>query len=398
MSPPCGAADAAHAMPLNLGQAANMAFTNALPVTEDEDVASGAIIVAKFLCNGSAAPGYGWPQFEKATLMFEISRRADFTEIPAIDITSLGTPGPQEAAIVEAIRDASENVGFFYIANSGVPPSDIRAIFAACERFFSLPQHERDRIFLVNSTSFRGYLPIGALGQNTDRPRDLLESWNVGAELDPDDPDVRAGKPLHGGNQWPDLPGFREEILHYYGLMDTLMRRLLQGFAMAAGLPRDGFDHWFHKALTQMRLLHYPAQDRQLGDMIGARAHRDFGFFTILLQDKVGGLEVSNSNSEWVVAPPVEGTFVVNVAEMLKRVTNGRFESALHRVINRYGTERYSVPFFANPSYDAVLTPLPHFVDAENQSDAGGPYHVGQEMFNFYRNLWPSAGRASATA
>jgi isopenicillin N synthase-like dioxygenase len=329
--------------------------------------------------------------------MLEISRRADFTEIPTIDIGPLGAPGRQEAVVIEAIREASETVGFFYIANNGVPLSEIRAIFSACEHFFALPQHERDRIFLINSANFRGYLPIGVLGQNTGRPRDLLESWNVGAELGPDDPDVRAGRPLHGGNQWPNnLPGFREAILRYYGLMDALMRRLLQGFAMAAGLPRDGFDHWFCKPLTQMRLLHYPAQEKQLGNMIGARAHRDFGFFTILLQDQVGGLEVSNSRGEWVVAPPVEGMFVVNVAEMLKRVTNGRFESAQHRVINRYGKERYSVPFFANPSYDAVLTPLRQFVDGENLDGAASPYHVGQEMFNFYRNLWPSAGHTSA--
>jgi isopenicillin N synthase-like dioxygenase len=177
--------------------------------------------------------------------------------------------------------------------------------------------------------------------------------------------------------------------------MDALMRRLLTGFALAAGLPRDGFDHWFEKPLTQMRLLHYPAQQVVQDNMIGARAHRDFGFFTILLQDGTGGLEVSNQSGEWVVAPPIEGMFVVNVAEMLKRVTNARFTSALHRVINRYGRERYSVPFFANPSYDALLTALPQFIDAAHPAQFP-PYAVGQEMHNFYRNLWPSAGKTAA--
>jgi isopenicillin N synthase-like dioxygenase len=92
--------------------------------------------------------------------MFEISRRADFTEIPTIDIGTLGAPGRQEAVVVEAIRNSSENVGFFYIANNDVPLSEIRAIFSACEHFFALSQHERDRIFLINSVNFRGYLPI----------------------------------------------------------------------------------------------------------------------------------------------------------------------------------------------------------------------------------------------
>ncbi len=326
----------------------------------------------------------------------EISRRADFSEIPIIDITPLGRADAAEQEVVGAIRDACEHVGFFYIKGHGVPLDDMKAIFTACECFFAIPQAQRDAIYLINSPQYRGYLPIGVLGANTDRPRDLLESLNVGMELGPDDPDVRAGKPLHGGNQWPaGLPELRDEVLRYYGLMDALMRRLLTGFALAAGLPRNGFDHWFEKPLTQMRLLHYPAQQVVQDNMIGARAHRDFGFFTILLQDGTGGLEVSNQSGEWVVAPPIEGMFVINVAEMLKRVTNGRFTSALHRVINRYGRERYSVPFFANPSYDAVLTVLPQFVDGAHPAQFA-PYSVGQEMHNFYRNLWPSAGKSAA--
>jgi len=326
----------------------------------------------------------------------EIGRRADFSEIPIIDIEPLGREGADEVKVIAAIRDASEHVGFFYIYNHGVPHHEMQYIFEACERFFSLPQGERDRIYLINSPNYRGYLPIGVLGRNLDRPRDLLESFNVGMELGPDDVDVREGKPLHGPNQWPaHLPGFRDEILHYYGLMERLMRRLLQGFALAADLPRSGFDHMFCKPLTQMRLLHYPAQEVVKDNMIGARAHRDFGFFTILLQDAVGGLEVSNQSDQWVVAPPIDDMFVVNVAEMLKRVTNGHFSSALHRVINRYGRERYSVPFFVNPSYDVILEPLPHFIDDDHPAQFS-PYHVGENMHNFYRNLWPSAGKTAA--
>jgi isopenicillin N synthase-like dioxygenase len=326
----------------------------------------------------------------------EISRRADFSEIPIIDIEPLGRQGAAEAKVISAIRDASEHVGFFYIHNHGVPRQELQNIFKTCERFFALPQVERDRIYLVNSPNYRGYLPIGVLGKNVDRPRDLLESFNVGMELGSDDVDVRQGKPLHGANQWPaNLPGFREDILRYYGLLEKLMYRLLQGFALAAELPRDGFDHLFLKPVTQMRLLHYPAQEVVKDNMIGARAHRDFGYFTILLQDQVGGLEVSNQSGQWVVAPPIEDMFVVNVAEMLKLVTNGRFLSALHRVINRYGRERYSVPFFANPSYDAVLEPLPQFIDDQHPAQFG-PYPVGESMYNFYRNLWPSAGKTAA--
>jgi isopenicillin N synthase-like dioxygenase len=328
--------------------------------------------------------------------MLEISRRADFSEIPIIDIGALGSANAAEADVVKAIRDASEHVGFFYAANHGIALDEIRRILAASEGFFAIPQAQRDKVFLINSPNYRGYLPIGARGQDTERPRDLLESFNVGRELGPDDPDVRSGKPLHGTNQWPaGVPGFRDAVLRYYGQMDGLMRRLLPGFAMAAELPRDGFDHLFRKPLTQMRLLHYPAQDPSQTNTLSARPHRDFGFFTILLQDDVGGLEVSNQAGEWVVAPPMDGTFVINVAEMLQLLTNGRFSSAFHRVFNRYGRERYSVPFFVNPSYDAVLAPLPQFVDDGHPAQFG-PYPVGEQMLNFYRSLWPSAGKTAA--
>jgi isopenicillin N synthase-like dioxygenase len=332
----------------------------------------------------------------KEPTMLDVSRRADFSEIPMIDMGALGSGGMAEDDIVRSIREASEHVGFFYVRNHGVPLAETHGMFAACAQFFAMPQAQRDALYLINSPNYRGYLPIGVLGQNTERPRDLLESFNVGMELGADDPDVRNRKPLHGVNQWPDgIPGFRDAVMRYYGLMDALMRRLLQGFALAAELPRDGFDRLFTKPLTQMRLLHYPAQDVPQGNMIGARAHRDFGFFTILLQDDVGGLEVSNQAGEWVVAPPIEGTFVINVAEMLKLATNGRFASALHRVINRYGRERYSVPFFANPSFDAVLEPLAQFIDDAHPVQFTS-YPVGEKMLNFYRSLWPSAGKVPA--
>ena len=322
------------------------------------------------------------------------SRRAEFHEIPLIDIAALGEGGPAEHDVVAAMSQASRDVGFFYIANHGVADAHRVRIFAQCERFFSLPQAERDALKLTNSPLYRGYLQIGVRGANQARPRDLLEAFHVGPELGADDPAVRAGTPLHGPNQWPAaLPEFREAVLAYYREMGTLMDRLLQGFALAAGLPRDALHHQYRKPLTQMRLLHYPAQAAAVEDMLGARAHRDVGVFTILLQDENGGLEVCNDAGEWVLAPPIPGTLVINVGEMLKYMTNDGFASALHRVVNRSGRERYSVPFFVNPDFDAVLRPLPAFADA---AAPVAPLHAGEHMTTFYRNLWPSAGATGA--
>jgi len=324
----------------------------------------------------------------------QMTQRLDVTQIPIIDIGVLGSE--RQAGVISAIRQACEQSGFFYITNHGIPQSEIDAIFSACENFFALPQAERDALYLVKSPNYRGYLPIGVLGANTERPRDLLESFQIGAEPGLADAQVQAGTPLHGANLWPaNLPGFRDDLLRYFAFMEDLSRRLLRGFALAADLPADGFDHWFEAPLSQMRLLHYPAQEVFRDGMLGARAHRDFGFFTILLQGEVDGLEVGNEAGDWFVAPPIAGSFVVNVAEMLKLVSNGQFVSALHRVVNRSGRERYSVPFFVNPSFDAVLAPMTPFVD-ESHPAGFPPYHAGPETLDFYRRLWPSAAQSQS--
>ncbi|MGQ0655571.1 MAG: isopenicillin N synthase family dioxygenase [Betaproteobacteria bacterium] len=317
------------------------------------------------------------------------SRRADFSEIPIIDV------GDIYAAVGE-IREACEDVGFFYAKNHGVPLAQQDGMFEQCRRFFALPQEERDALLLTKSPHYRGYLPIGARGSDQKRQRDLLESFNIGSERGPDDPFVRAGKPLHGPNQWPgNLPGFREAILAYYTAMEGLMRRLLQGISLAMGCERHALDGMFRNPVSQLRLLHYPAQQQgEIVDMIGARAHRDFGVLTILLQDDVGGLEVQNDAGEWVVAPPIRDTFVVNFGLMMLHLSNERYLAAQHRVINRYGRERFSIPFFVNPDYDATLETLPQFL-ARGEEPRYPPAHAGEKLRAFYHNLWPSAGKGS---
>jgi len=317
----------------------------------------------------------------------------DFDAIPVIDIAALGDPGAAEAETVRQIRAAAETAGFFYIRNHGVSTEHTAAILDACRRFFALPLAAREAVLLIRSPVYRGYLPFGARGNNVGRPPDLLESFNVGRELGPDAPAVRAGKPLHGPNQWPPgLPGFRETVLGYYAALEVLMLRLLDGIALALELPREGLRAQYRLPLTQLRLLHYPPQPPQTDDQIGVRAHQDTDFLTILLQDHHGGLEVQNRAGAWIAAPPRPDTFVVNVGEMLELVTCGRFPATMHRVVNRSGAERYSVPFFISPDYDTVLRPLPHFAGTDGV--ARDPLPVGDSMAAFFRGLWPSPSDA----
>ena len=174
----------------------------------------------------------------------------------------------------------------------------------------------------------------------------------------------------------------------YFAAMMKLTRLLLLAFARGLGLDDDFFAAHFRKPLTQLRLLHYPPQPPD-SETEGVEAHTDTGAFTILLQDEVGGLEVRTRAGRWIAAEPIPGSLVINIADMMQRWTNGRFVSTPHRVANRTGKDRISVPFFANPDYDATITPLARtFAAGEKPHE---PLACGPYVEAAYRAAWPRA-------
>jgi isopenicillin N synthase-like dioxygenase len=152
------------------------------------------------------------------------------------------------------------------------------------------------------------------------------------------------------------------------------------------GLPEEWFDPFYRRPLFQQSLLYYPAPPSQREEdiTIGAGEHRDTGAFTILMQDDTGGLEVGHLEHEWVAAPPIKGTYVINIGDMMMRWTNGRFISTNHRVVNRATTARYSMPYFANPDYEAIIAPVPCLVEP-GTTNAYAPLHFGGFMDAFYQ-------------
>jgi isopenicillin N synthase-like dioxygenase len=292
------------------------------------------------------------------------ARKVPFSSVPVIDLGPLsGTDRAAKQRTADAIGRACEEIGFIYIANHGVPQDLIDHTFAESRRFFALPLAEKNKVNIANSTNFRGYFPLKGETTDVTAMGDLKEGFDLMRELGPDDPDVRAGKPLHGPNQWPAedvLPGFRRSILNYYAAMEALGQRLLRGMALSLDLDEGFFAGKTQKALAYLRLLHYPPQQGMIDEReIGCGAHSDYGCLTILAQDAVGGLQLRNSAGEWIEAPPIPGTFVINLGDQMARWTNERFQATPHRVINRSGRERYSIPFFFDPDFDAVIECLP---------------------------------------
>lgn len=301
----------------------------------------------------------------------------DFQRIPVIDL------GAADASA--EIGRACETAGFLYVTGHGVPAEVVDGVFAAARWFFGRPLPEREALDVAGSPCFRGHVPMGITGPGV--PRRLVEAFQVMLDLGPDDPDVRAGSVMHGPNRWPEGPAFRAALEDYYAAMTGLTDRLLGAFARALDLEPGHFRPFFRKPLTQLRLLHYPPQPPD-EDAQGVEAHTDTGAFTILLQDDIGGLEVRNRAGDWIAATPVPGSFVINIGDMMQSWTDGRFVSTPHRVANRSGRDRISVPFFANPDYDAVVVPL--------GGDHSRALACGPHVEAAYRAAWPLAQRAGA--
>ena len=279
-------------------------------------------------------------------------RSASADEVPVLDMAPL-IAGGDIAALARRVRSACEGMAFFYVRNHGVPQAVVDDAFAASRRFFAEPLEAR--MAVLKDRFHRGYLPLGTT-HYPGRGPDLKDSFDIGCDLPLDDPDVVAGLPLHGPNQWPELEGFRAPVEAYFDAVHGFGLKLLRLFAASLELPSEFFAQHYSKPTISMRLLHYPPQtEAREADSIGAHAHADYGLTTVLAQDPSGGLELQKPDGSWIAAPYVPGTFVVNLGDLMARWTNDVYRSNQHRVVNRLGRERYSIPCFFNPNHFAPV-------------------------------------------
>lgn len=290
-----------------------------------------------------------------------------FKQVPLIDVSALfSSDAGQVARVVEQVRQAAIEVGFFYVKGHEVSPQLLDAVQLASKYFFSFSD-VRKRSVLVNQ-AHRGYVPFAQTTQPGRSIADLKESFNFAFPFAEDDPLVLAGKTLIGLNQWPEgEPAWRRILEEYYREIFDLGQHILKAFALTLALPPDFFRPLYQRPLVRARLLHYPSQTPTHADeQFGAAEHTDYGAITILWQDEVGGLQVKNRSGQWIDAAPIENTFVINIGDMLERWSNHLFVSTPHRVLNRSGRERYSIPVFYDPDYDAVIRCLPNCASVEN--------------------------------
>ncbi|WP_417674339.1 isopenicillin N synthase family dioxygenase [Roseibium sp.] len=293
------------------------------------------------------------------------SKLTAFTELPAVDVSGLYDREPEaRQAVARELYKAASEVGFLYVTGHQVTRDLRERLIAQTKRFFDLPLGEKMKIYIGKSTSHRGYVPEGEEVMVGGK-RDRKEALDLGYELSADHPLVSAGTPMVGPNQWPDLPGFREDVYAYYEAIFDLGKHLIRGFALALGLDETFFDDLITTPPSQLRLIHYPF-DAQATDVQGIGAHTDYEFFTLLLPT-APGLEVMNGAGEWIDVPLLPDAYVVNIGDMLEILSNGKFVATSHRV-RKVKEERYSFPLFFSCDYHTRIAPLPELIAPEGSS------------------------------
>ena len=279
-------------------------------------------------------------------------------QIPTIDMSPLFGTGAGRAETAAAIGDAAGRFGFFKLKGHGIPLDLFDRIERESAAFFALPAETKARIAMAHGgPAWRGWFPLE--GELTSGLPDRKEGLYLGEELGPGDPRVAAGWPMHGPNLWPrEAPGLRPAVGAWLSAATRAAHALCEGAAIALGLPEQHFhDHYTARPTLLFRIFRYPPD--QPGSW-GVGEHSDYGFLTLLAQSRHGGLEVRTDDG-WIEVPPEEGTLVVNVGDMLDRLTAGRWRSAPHRVRNPAPEDRYSWPLFFDPAFDARIEPLPGF-------------------------------------
>ncbi|WP_438729591.1 isopenicillin N synthase family dioxygenase [Parasphingorhabdus sp. DH2-15] len=283
------------------------------------------------------------------------------TQLP---ILSLAQPADEFA---QAIGKSFQQTGFALVTDHGLDPDLVSRGWAMTQAFFAQDEAEK-RLYADKVVgNQRGYIPFGREIAKDAKVHDLKEFWHVGRDVAPNDPDAATMPP----NIWPDAPqGFRGTLSALYAALDQVGATILSRIALYLGLADDWFDGAIHNGNSILRLLHYPPIIDAPEGAIRAGAHEDINLITLLLGAEEAGLQLLTRENEWIDASPPEGALVINVGDMLQRLTNHHLPSTTHRVINpaseRSRHSRYSMPFFLHLRSDFPIKTLDQCISADN--------------------------------
>ena len=288
--------------------------------------------------------------------------------LPIFNLEEFDVPSNRQT-FAHALGDAYQQCGFVGITGHGIQQQVIDEAFAQSRAFFALPEASKKRYFLDNGGT-RGYTPFGTEIAKGAEFVDLKEFWHVGRELPPA---LQANPPFAQlrPNIWPaEVPQFAKAMLALYSELERVGQQVLAALALYLGLASDYFVPKTQYGNSILRPLHYPPLPADSSCSVRAAAHEDINLITLLVGSKESGLEVLNKQGEWLAFNTVPNTLIVNIGDMLQRLSNYRLVSTTHRVVNPSGDaakqSRYSIPFFMHPNPDMSLAALPSCVDAQH--------------------------------
>jgi isopenicillin N synthase-like dioxygenase len=294
-------------------------------------------------------------------------------EIPIIDFAPfIHGDADSRRAVAQQVYQACHEIGFMYLRNTGISQTVIDQLFTQAKHFFYLPLEVKNQLAWSDEFSNRGYVGVERERLDADKPGDLKEAFNVGKEVNSDQRSTEERSSLIL-NPWP--PGqddFRETVLEFYQACAQVADTICQAFAIALcavakpialHLPESFFSDRHNQQNHTLRLLHYPPLEQlPKAGQVRAGEHSDYGSFTLLFQDEVGGLEVCTAQGQWIAAPCIPDTILVNTGDLMQRWTNHVFCSTRHRVMiptdERVKLSRYSVAFFCHPNDDTEIACL----------------------------------------
>jgi isopenicillin N synthase-like dioxygenase len=286
-------------------------------------------------------------------------------EIPVLPSLRVISLADDASTLPAALSDSFGRFGFALVADHGIDPGLIARAWDLTAALFALPDADKRRWHIPGKGGARGYTPFGTEIAKGADIHDLKEFWHIGRDLP-------AGHPLSDSmppNVWPDRPdGFADTFRALFAEFDRVGARILSCLAVALDLPADWFDRAVADGNSVLRLLHYPPIADATPGAIRAGAHEDINLITLLLGAEEAGLELLTRDGNWIEVTPPPGALVVNIGDMLQRLTNHRLPSTTHRVRNprgaRAGFSRYSMPFFLHLRSDFVIRTLPGCIDA----------------------------------
>lgn len=286
--------------------------------------------------------------------------------IPSVDLADfIHGDANSKKKFVEALGKAYEDIGFVAVKNHLISESTVTKLYDEVKAFFDLPEEKKLKYEVKELAGQRGYTSFGREHAKGSNAGDLKEFWHFGQE-------VTDGDPIK--NEYPanifttELPGFNEVGIEAYRRLEESGKYMLRAIALYLGLDEMYFDAKIHNGNSILRPIHYPPITSEPKSAVRAGQHEDINLITLLIGASADGLEVLNKKNEWVAVTALPDHIVVNVGDMLQRLTNGKLKSTTHRVVNppreKWGTSRYSIPFFLHPRSEMRLDCLPSCVPA----------------------------------